>query len=85
VTSIKFYKSMEDINTVRWKMNELANACKTLGQGDFAAILKAMSDDLDDVVDSLTAEREAETPRRDHCILSPILLKGIEDDERARG
>jgi len=83
MTSTKFYQNLEHINTVRWKMNELANACKTLGLGDFAAILKAMSDDLDDVVDSLTAEHEAQAPKRDDP-MSIMLLSSIKNEARAR-
>jgi hypothetical protein len=77
----KFFQRLEEINTVRWKMNEMANACKTLGLKDFSADLTALSNDLDDIVDKLTEDREAETPRRGYDILSDVLSQSIEDDE----
>jgi hypothetical protein len=83
-TNNKFFQRLEDINTVRWRMNEMANACKTLGLKDFAADLTALSNDLDDIVDKLTEDREAETPRRGDDPMSIMLLKSIKNEARAR-
>jgi cytochrome P450 len=77
----QFFQALENIRTIRWEMNAMAHAFRQIQLDGPADKLKALSENLDEVVDKLTEDREAETPRRSGDILSAVLIQSIEDDE----
>lgn len=81
-----FFQALEDIRTIRWEINAIAHGFRLVHLDPTADELKALSERLDEVVDRLMEDHEAERPRRGGDIISSLLLKSIEEDEaRARG
>lgn len=77
-TNTQFFQALEEMRTIRWEMNAMIDN------------LRALSGRLDEVVDALTESQGTgvswtDADRRTGDILSIMLQKSIEDDERARG
>lgn len=82
-TNKTFFQALEEIRTIRWEMNSMAHGFRLVHLDPIADELKALSERLDAVVDRLTEDHEAETPKRDDP-MSIMLLKSIKNEARAR-